>query len=923
MYKKLLTISVICFTALAMLPSLLMADGAVSGIAVDSENGLPLSGVTVRLDETSFGGFSKSNGKFTLPAIPAGEYKLTASYIGYKPFTTDIKVEDSKTINVKIEMEVGYVIGEEVVVIGEALKGQAEALNTQKTNKNITNMIAADQMSKFPDANIGDALKRVPGITVQNDQGEARFGLVRGTAGQLNSVTLNGERVPSAEAEVRVVQLDLIPADMIQEVEVSKTLTPAQDADAIGGAINLKTRKAPADTRVSATLGGGFNPIRSGPIMNGSVIAGTRFWDNKIGIIASASLHDTKYGSDNVEGEWEQAESGDVYMNEFQIRRYDIRRQRQSYSAGLDYQISNNHNINLSMMMNKRQDWENRYRTVYKMDEPDAEGNYPTEIERQTKAGTEDIDYARLEDQRQMNFTLAGDHLFLSKIKTDWSVTYAKASEERPNERYVQWLAEDAVAGQNLSDTEFPEVTEISGADYTNFQLDELTEEFQNTFDEDINARLDFEVPLMSGQYKNVLKFGGRMRNKNKERDNKLFEYEPINEWENMTASEMENMTVDGFLPGDQYKGGEYTKKEFLGDLNLSDETLFGKEDAFIDYMPENFKANEVIYAGYAMLEQNIGKDFFVMAGVRLENTSIDYDAYEVDEDAETVKDTDGDDSYMNILPNLQIKYDLTEKVVLRAAWTNTLARPNYYDLAPYRLIVPEDNEIELGNPELEPTESMNFDFMAEYYMTSVGAFTAGAFYKDITNFIFGYSQKDYTDASGYTWDKHTQPLNGAEASLFGLEASFQRQFDFLPGFLSGFGIYANYTFTNSTVKIEDLPIDAREGEEEISLPGTCEQMINASLFYEKSGFSARVSMNFASDYIDELGDEAFYDRYYDKQMFLDVNASYEINDNFSIFADATNLTNQPLRYYQGISSRTMQMEYYNTRISGGLRYNF
>src|SRR5690606_15207335 len=160
---------------------------------------------------------------------------------------------------------------------------QAKALNAQKNNPNITNIVSADQVGRFPDANIGDAMKRIPGITMQNDQGEARNIIIRGLAPELNAVTMNGDRIPSAEGDNRRVQMDLIPSDMIQTIEVNKTLTPDMDADAIGGSVNLVTRAAPNGPRVSATLSGGFNPIRSKPLYTGSLVLGNRFFNNRLG----------------------------------------------------------------------------------------------------------------------------------------------------------------------------------------------------------------------------------------------------------------------------------------------------------------------------------------------------------------------------------------------------------------------------------------------------------------------------------------------------------------------------------------------------------------------------------------------------------------------------------------------------------------
>lgn len=145
------------------------------------------------------------------------------------------------------------------MVTGFSLNSQAKALNTQRNKINVTNIVSTDQIGKFPDANIGDAMRRIPGITMQVDQGESRNIIVRGLAPQLNSVTLNGSRIPSAEGDNRNVQMDLIPSDMIQTIEVNKAVTPDMDGDALGGSVNLITRSSPQKFRLSATAGSGVN----------------------------------------------------------------------------------------------------------------------------------------------------------------------------------------------------------------------------------------------------------------------------------------------------------------------------------------------------------------------------------------------------------------------------------------------------------------------------------------------------------------------------------------------------------------------------------------------------------------------------------------------------------------------------------------
>ena len=273
----LLTVLTICSQA--------QQSGIIKGRVLDSDN-LSMPGASVVLTSISKGAISDSYGYYTITGVPAGTYELLATYIGYTPETVQVSVEPGKTTVIEFKLKAGIELSE-IVVTGQ-LQGQTKALNTQMNKGNITNIISSDLVGRFPDANIGDALKRIPGINVQYDQGEARFGNIRGTAPQYNSVMVNGERIPSAEAEDRTVQLDLVPADMIQAIEVNKAVTPDMDADAIGGSVNLVSRSAPYDRRISLTLGSGYNILASKPIYNGALILGDRFFNNKLGVIAGA-----------------------------------------------------------------------------------------------------------------------------------------------------------------------------------------------------------------------------------------------------------------------------------------------------------------------------------------------------------------------------------------------------------------------------------------------------------------------------------------------------------------------------------------------------------------------------------------------------------------------------------------------------------
>jgi len=897
------------------------ADGIIKGRIVDNNN-QPMPGTTVSVGTTGRTAISDSRGTFTLTGVPAGTHAVTVSGMGFETTSSEVTVVDNKTASADFKVQAGISKMSKMTVTGY-LQGQTKALNTQKTNENITNVISSDQVGKFPDANVGDAMKRIAGVNVQYDQGEARFGNIRGTAPQYNSVTINGERIPSAEAEDRTVQLDLVPADMIQSMEVSKAITPDMDGDAIGGSVNLVTRAAPYDRRISLTAGSGVNFLAKKPIITGAAVFGDRFFKDKLGLILSGSYNNHMFGSDNMEAAWnysdETAKDASAFTEEFQIRQYELQRIRQSYSAALDFKFNENHSILLSGIYNWRNDWENRYRTVFTGIEQDDDGVWIGEIRKETKGGNGDTKNRRLEAQRMMQFGFGGDHQF-GKLSVDWDASMAQASEERPNERYMSYRQKDVPVTLNASSKESPQVSAGGKEDFSaDFGLKEITESFGFTEDVDQNFKLNLLLPLLDNKFENSLKAGFRYKGKTKMRDNKTFEYAPLEDAEDaFDATTLDNLvdkTKDDFLAGD-YKTGKQIKETYLGDLNLKDATLF-EEERILEDEAGNFDATERVVAGYLMLNQNLGEKFSLVAGARAERTDQEYQGftYDADEDLLT-KTAKVSDDYMNILPSVHLKMKATPATILRAAWTNTIARPNYFSLVPYRQIAREDNEISIGNPDLTPTESMNLDFMAEHYFQSIGMVSAGLFYKDISGFIVDEKRDNFL-FEGNEWSTYTRPINGGNATLFGLELAAQRQLDFLPGALAGFGLYANYTHTKS--EISDFQIEGRD-KEELALPGSPKHTVNGSISYDWKKVSTRVSLNYASAFVEEFGEEKFFDIYYDQAMQLDVNGSFAVTPKLRIYADALNLLNQPLRYYQGVEERTYQAEYYNVKLNAGVK---
>jgi TonB-dependent receptor len=895
-------------------------NGIIKGRVTDSD-GLVMPGANVQIEALKTGSVTDMNGFYTIVEVPEGTHQVSVSYIGFESITQSVAVQKNKTVIADFRLKPGIMLGE--VVIGTQLQGQAKALNQQKTNINITNVVSSDQVGRFPDQNIGDALKRMPGINVQYDQGEARFAHIRGLEPRFNSFMVNGERIPSAEAEIRSVQLDLIPSDMIQTIEVNKTVTPDMDADAIGGSVNLVTRAVPSELRISATAGTGYNFLSKKPQWLGALVVGKRFLDDKLGIMISASIQDHQLGSDNIEAEWEQDDDGTIYTSTLEVRTYEVHRLRQSYSLAFDFKFNPNHTLYLSGLYNHRNDWENRFRLEHGIEYDAETGTYMAEIARQNKQGSSDVNYARKEDQRTVNATLGGDHQF-GKLNLKWHGTYAKASEDRPDEMYIGYKVEEVPYTPVLTDPRKPNyiIEDAMLADFSEeYEFDELTREQGFTDETDMNGRFDFNLPLAKGKFSNSLDFGGRYRNKEKERDNEFYEYEPVDE-DAFTSDVLNNLTdktKDDFAAGD-YQAGHFVSEEFAGDLDLDNENLFEKSEVYEEFAG-NFTATENILGGYVALKQNLGEKVNVIAGVRLENTSGSYEGFDYNDEEELLEPAaENTNDYLNILPNLQAKYMVTPTTALRFAYTNTLARPNYFDLVPYEQVYPEDGEISIGNPLLDPTTAMNLDLSAEKYFKSIGLISLGGFYKNVNDFIISVTKNDY-EYEGVVWDDFTQPVNGGDATIAGVEVAYQQQFTFLPGALKGFGLYLNYTYTYSDVK--DFQIEGRE-DEKLTLPGTPENSFNASLSYEFKNINVRASLNMADAFRDSegIGESSFYDRWYDNVTYLDLNASYTIKKNWKIFVEANNLTNQPLRYFQGIDDRTMQAEYYNVKINAGVKFD-
>ena len=867
--------------------------GQITGKITEAKTGLELPGANIRLMGTKLGAASDLAGKFVIPRVPAGSFELKISYLGYETVTAQVTVTPGKRTSQDFSLEPTTISSQEVVVWGTRAKGQALALNQQKNADNIINIVASDQMGRFPDASAPEAVQRIPGISVQRDMGEARYIQIRGGAPRMTAVSFNGERIPSPEGDDRQIALDAVPADILEAIQVSKAITPDMDADAIGGAVNLVTKKAPETRIFQVETADGYAPIREKMSPSGSVTYGDRYMDNKIGLIMSASASRRNFGANDVEPDYDFGDPGlaDDQLVELQVRHYTLWRSRVGGTGMLDYRLNENSFLYLSGIYTELQDCEQRRRLTESVEDGELEFSHKS----------------RLEKEISMNYTAGGQHLFGSGYQLDYHVTMTRSEEKTPYDNEIKFVEEDVTFSPNISDPDF--ITANPGSAFINgpYAFSKIEPASSLTKDTDYVGAVNFKVPYSIANIVGNVKVGVKYRDKKKTQD--VFESSyKLNKGEDdiiLGTNIGESFDFENFDPGNYLFPKFVTSQDDVDDFVDNHRSVL-KSSTSIDADVEDFEATEKTSAAYAMTEINFTPKFMLLPGVRYEKTDVDATGYVWDSETETISKQNAVHSYDEIFPMVHARYRLTPQTNIRAAVTSAIARPNYYDTAPYRLR--DDEDIELGNPNLNPTYAYNYDIMVEHYAQTIGLLSAGFFFKQIDDpiFVFVYDN----DLGGET----QQPQNGKNGTITGFEAALQRQLQCLPAPFNGLGIYANYTYTTSDATLPD----GRSAQ----FSGQPDNVYNFALSYEKGGFSGQLSLNYHDQYVLEYGKASDSDLFVNKHLQLDFSASYKVASSFSIFMELVNLTNEPYRTFMGVEDRPYQLEYYKQWGRLGVRYS-
>lgn len=912
----------------------------VTGRIVDAGNRYGFEGATVRVIETGREVISGDDGRFRISGLPAGNYTLEVRYVGAAPVQQSIAVGEPLAAVGDIALASASngdstTLGT-VLVIGQAA-GQAAALSQQRAADNITNVISSDAIGQFPDQNVAESLQRVPGISLQRDQGEGRFVVIRGIAPALNSTTVNGVRVPGPEDDSRQVNLDVISSDLLETMVVTKTVTPDMDADTIGGNVEIRSVTAFDRGGLSYTLRGegSYNELRdtTSPKIAGAVTDLFSLGDGEdnFGVAASLSWFQRDLASDGIEASgWPLTEAPDgsevPALEEGEQRDYVLTRERLSAALNFDYRPNDNDAYYLRTLYSRFADDEVQLSNLYKF----ADGDVAELSETRglfEGAEVERLDESREETQEIFSAVLGGSHV-VDRWTFDYSAAYSFANEGNPDALSALYIGEDLTIGYDAADAERPD---FFGADPEvfldagNFALDEIVSE--NTFTEEtetaftVNARRE----MTFGDNPGFLKFGGKLRLRDKEADLDASIYEGFGD----------DFTLADFVSagGTDYPFGTFDPSGDTGALrrffraNVGDFEL-NEDDTRIENAGGDYRLTEDIGAAYFMAGVDIGT-LRLIGGLRYEATEYSAVGNQVRIDEESgdgepvIVPIDASKDYDDLLPALHLRWQPSERTVVRAAWTNSLARPNFEAASPRQSIeIEEDDDgefernAEAGNPGLEPLRSTNFDLQFEYYPGNIGVLSAGVFYKDIENFFVSADVAGTAPWEGF--DEVITTINGDDAELWGLELAWTQKFSKLPAPWDGLLISANYTRVDSEAR---LP----QRSEPIPLPDQSDNVANLALGYEKYGLSLRLAANRRDRYFDEANDleDPAFDRYVDRHTQIDFLGSYFVTANTQIYLNLINLTDEPLRAYFAQPRYLSQFEQYGMTAEIGVRFTY
>ncbi|NKI98878.1 TonB-dependent receptor [Novosphingobium sp. SG707] len=840
--------------------------------------------------------------------------------------------ETSYVITANPTADAGDMAG--AIVVTGALAAQREAVAEKRGADNVVETLRANDVGKLPDQNVAEAIKRLPGLTAANDQGEGRYAIIRGIDPALANVTMNGMTQPAPEPDGRQVKLDDIPSAMIQSISVSKSLLASQDANAIAGEVSIKTKTA-FDSKKPFFLdlrgaAGQYQINKKAPYELDGTLGGRFGGTQQFGAVLSVNYSRRPIESQNYQGSSAATYATTGVPDGNGLRDYNLTRTRLGLVGNFDWHPNERTKLYLRATYSEFQDHETRDQNRLAVTAYDATTGAPS------KATATILVRRREENDHTTGLTLGGEFADLAGGTLEVSGGYSRAVKVDPvRSEFTFTTAKGGVTSLAYDGSTYPYTLAPSGSfaglfnDPSKFYFSKYNLEHRYAFEEIWQGKVDYTHPIAWGDGSEI-KAGVKLMDRHKADDH-----------DKTTWSATKATLATGWLLSDVgYTGGSsfydgmfamgtrinYAAARDYLNANMANYAAVSTSSTISDSLSSDYDVRETIGAAYVMAKLKFG-GLTVIPGLRVETTHDSTKAKLVTASS-TLSDgfnSFGKVSYTDVFPGLNVKYAVSRDLLLRGAVTTSIGRPNYPNLAPYVIVdtsSPSTPAISMGNPDLKPYRAVNLDAAVEYYPAKGSLLSAGIFYKSIDNPIYTYGQTGVNGTFAnvaYTNATVTQPINAQDEQITGVEFNAQHQFTNLPGALSGLGLSANFSHVWGHARAPLVRARAS-----LPLAYQSKNVASAQVFYEKYGFGARLAFSYRSAYLDTLGASAALDQYTDANGQLDLHVSYQIRKAITVFGDAVNLTDAGWRRYLGANrAYLIERERYGTLLRGGVQMHF
>jgi TonB-dependent receptor len=936
----------------------------IKGTVSDAKSGESLIGATVHIEKAgaAFNTAVKLDGIYLFKDVPAGTYKLQVKYVGYKTtneYTVEAIAGKTSVLNVSM-VNNSSALGEVAITEHVSRETDNSARNVEKNSNNTLNVVSANSIAISPDVIVANVLSRVSGISIdRSNTGDAQHVIIRGMDKQYNTVLINGVKIPSPDNKNRYVPLDIFPADIVERIEVSKSLTPDMEGDASGGVVNLVMKTAPDHLRIEGNVGTGYSQLffdrsfmsfnrgtvnskapgeinpgaaavisdfpyqnvvtKSGnapPNANASITLGNRFLNNKLGVIFSGNYQNSYQGDNSFVVVQENTVGPSPNINTpnqetaFQSsynRQYSSQLSRLGTIASIDYKFNDKNSISLFGTYLQLDEYRVRQTQTSTYSGYSYQGYIATN-------GKDDLTETRTDLQNIYNITLKGKHRISNAFSLDWTLANSEATHKQPDIaefKTTYQTSPDLAKGQNQPDPNNPGSSVFVTPDIINGPVTVGNESrvWTHNTDKTASGFLNLHYGIKVFGRKAAFSAGGELFHRT--RDNFVDSYS------------LPNTYITGTNNAELYTS--VPEAAFSFDLKPANALGSSASDPGVYTFTEN------IQSGYGMVKYFASDRLDFLFGVRIENTYQNYYSnLPVNLPGKTATIT-----YIDYLPSINIRYALTDNQAIRGSYFESILRPAFADFIPYPDQTPDDPYANIGNPYLQHTTVDNYDLRYEFFPGVFDEFMAGGFYKHLTNPIEKVLEPG---ASGATL--FLTPENLGNAQNYGAEFVAKK-------FFGNIGVSFNYTYTNSQIttpkdiQVVNMPVSKRDQTR--PLQGQAANIGNISLLYkdQKHGLDAQLAVSYTGERIAAVSRYYGLDTWEKPSTYLDFSAQKQVGKHFIVFVKANNLLNTPYELfikqnntkdYSGLlkyehqespNYTTVQYDQYYARYNLGTRFKF